>query len=607
MNSSLIKPRSARVRAAASVVAVLLLGATVPAVAAAAPLGSLTTFSAGLGASSFPNKMIAGPDGNLWFADQSQAIGRVTPAGVITLFDTGAGSVPEGVAVGPDGDVWFTDGGAPAAIGRITPSGVITRFTTGLGADRLPFAIAAGADGNLWFTSQSDPNASSPAPAAIGRITPSGTITEFTTGLDPSTSNPYEIVAGPDGNVWFADLGTGALGRVTPAGTITELPVATGASPYSITAGPDGNLWFTDPGYGGNPAAIGRMTTGGTVTEFTAGLDPGARPGSLGRIVAAADGNLWFVDSNLDPGFVAHPALGRITAGGSITEFTDGLSANQLGVIAPGLDGNLWVSVAAGGVDPAAIARFGLGAPAASIAAPVVAGSGQQGTPQACQGDRWSSWAGQQPVIAAGSALDGYQWRLDGAPIASATGRAYTPAPGDVGHGLSCTVTTTYSLFPATVRATSDSVTVTAASAGPAGATGAAGANGAAGSAGGTGATGSAGPAGPAGATGPAGPKGADGKVQLVTCKTQTTKVDGKKRTRQVCTTKTVTGTVKFTTSGGAKVASASLLRGAVVYAKGTSRRTAKATTLALTPLRRLTRGSYTLKIGTRRETITLR
>ena len=48
-------------------------------------------------------------------------------------------------------------------------------------------------------------------------------------------------------------------------GAITEFPVTAPFTdaPTNITAGPDGNLWFTRDG-----AKVGRITTGGVVTEF---------------------------------------------------------------------------------------------------------------------------------------------------------------------------------------------------------------------------------------------------------------------------------------------------------------------------------------------------
>ena len=117
---------------------------------------------------------------------------------------------------------------------------------------------------------------------------------------------------------------------------------------------------------------------------------------------------------------------------------------------------------------------------------------------------------------------------------------------------------------------------------------GVAGKAGATGNEGGVGPTGPTGPvgekgAGPAGAQGPAGPAGEQGpagKVELVTCKT----VKGK----QHCTTKLVSGTVKFEASGTA--AQATLSRHGVVYAAGTARVEQGRMSLRLRPLRKLGR-----------------
>ena len=132
------------------------------------------------------------------------------------------------------------------------------------------------------------------------------------------------------------------------------------------------------------------------------------------------------------------------------------------------------------------------------------------------------------------------------------------------------------------------------------GATGAGGPTGPGGPAGQTGATGAGGPAGPAGhdgapgavgqngAPGPQGPAGAAGTVQVVTCTTVTKTVHGKKRKVKSCTTKTVSGTVKFTTAGSTR---ATLSRGRTIYAVGGLRNGA----LVLRATRTLHPGRYTL------------
>lgn len=124
---------------------------------------------------------------------------------------------------------------------------------------------------------------------------------------------------------------------------------------------------------------------------------------------------------------------------------------------------------------------------------------------------------------------------------------------------------------------------------GPRGKEGATGGEGKAGTIGATGekgAAGAEGPAGPAGADGPAGPAG---KVELVTCQ----KVKG----QQHCTTKLVSGTVKFKIAGS--VAQATLSRHGAVYAAGTARVSHGRVSLRLLPVRPLPRGKYVLTLIT--------
>ena len=317
-----------------------------------------------------PFAITAGPDGNLWFTERADQIGRITPVGVISEFSAGItpGGGPYGITSGPDGNLWFTeyDGNR---IGRITPAGVVTEFSAGITPNSHPVSITTGPDGNLWFTEES---------GRIGRITPAGVVTEFSAGITPNFGL-FAITAGPDGNLWFTEgSGTGRIGRITPAGVVTEFSaVITNASLPYIAAGPDGNLWFTE-GY--NSSGIGRITTTGVVTEFGVGLTPNA---GIAGITTGADGNLWFTESWVG-------RIGQITPAGVVTEFSAGLPANggPLG-IATGPDGNLWFTEANGNSNGGnSIGRFtiaGAAPPPTAISglSPV---SGPPGTPVVMRG-----------------------------------------------------------------------------------------------------------------------------------------------------------------------------------------------------------------------------
>src|SRR5262245_316383 len=84
----------------------------------------------------------------------------------------------------------------------------------------------------------------------------------------PTTgSNPYIIVPGSDGALWFCDQGASKIGRYDPrTAEFTSFDIPTSNSqPVGIIEGPDKAFWFTEQA--GNK--IGRITPDGTITEFT--------------------------------------------------------------------------------------------------------------------------------------------------------------------------------------------------------------------------------------------------------------------------------------------------------------------------------------------------
>jgi streptogramin lyase len=302
------------------VLALMSLGLS-PSLAAAAP--TVTEFPTGSG----PSGMTTGPDGNLWFVESTaNKIGRLTPAGTLTEFSAGlpANAGLFGITRGPDGNLWFTESNV-GRVGYITPAGVITQFSSGIKKDGSPHGIATGADGRLWFA-ESVGN-------RIGRITTTGSVTEFGAGIGAGSS-PWGITAGPDGNLWFSERGKSRVGRITLSGVVTEFGLPSGL-PTGITSGPDGNIWIAESA---SPGHIARMTTGGTVTEFSAGLTVNGGPTD---IVTGSDGNLYFTESS------GSGALGQITPSGTITEYASGLSSAPSS-ISQGGDGNVWFSESTG-------------------------------------------------------------------------------------------------------------------------------------------------------------------------------------------------------------------------------------------------------------------
>ena len=123
------------------------------------PSVTITEFSAGLNSGAAPREIAAGPEGNMWFADEGNTtIGRITTAGVVTQYPVpNLLSLGEsfGITTGPDGALWFTISTTSSDfIGRITTTGVYTQYKTPT-ATSYPFGIITGPDGALWFVERS--------------------------------------------------------------------------------------------------------------------------------------------------------------------------------------------------------------------------------------------------------------------------------------------------------------------------------------------------------------------------------------------------------------------------------------------------------------------
>ena len=264
-------------------------------------------------------------------------IGRITPTGTITEYPLPtAYSGPGGIAAGPDGNLWFTETFYREPAGSRTRSGGSPRPAPSPNTPCPPLTAAPTGSRPARTATCGSPR---PGGNQIGRITPTGTITEYP--LPTAGSSPGGIAAGPDGNLWFTEHCGGdrsggspppapspntpcpppqrslrdrgrpgrqpvvhrglrsRIGRITPAGTITEYPLPTADSgPVGIAAGPDGNMWFTEA-FG---RRIGRITPAGAITEYplpTVDSYPGG-------IAAGPDGNMWFTDWEQDRADLPH-------------------------------------------------------------------------------------------------------------------------------------------------------------------------------------------------------------------------------------------------------------------------------------------------------------
>jgi len=236
-----------------------------------------------------------------------------------------------------------------AGVAGAAPIGQITQFPAPL---TDPAQIVAGLDGNLYFSDRT---------GSVGQVTTGGTVTRFTSGLNAGSA-VRSIALGADGNLWFSDPGTtraiGVFNSATHASSEFSLPAT--SMPLGIAPGPDGNVWFTDSG---TPRAIGMINpTTHAISQYSTGLTPTA---ALQQgLVAGPDGNLWFTETG--PG-----KIGMINpTTHAISEFGAGLNAGSApgASIVVGPDGALWftdngTTKAVGRIDPAthAITEFSSG------------------------------------------------------------------------------------------------------------------------------------------------------------------------------------------------------------------------------------------------------
>ena len=301
-----------------------------------------------------------GPDGNLYVTDYgSQAVRRVTPAGVVSTFagngtrgyaeGTGPAATfdsPAGLAFAPNGDLLVADYGNHR-IRRITPAGQVSTLA-GNGHAGPPVAGAAGVspiEAPLGLAVRGNTLAVAQSPGVI-------TLVDLDTGRTTPYTGTYGVTGGyADGGLGqaiFGDLwGLAALAdgrylvadgqalRVIESGgqvrtlyggtsTLIDQPggplrqrsfVFASNTPQTLVVDPAGRVVVAADG------DVRRIATDGSVT-FIAGLPGGRRGmldgvGSVGQfksvgtgLTVAADGTLWLADDT---------TIRRITPDGNTT------------------------------------------------------------------------------------------------------------------------------------------------------------------------------------------------------------------------------------------------------------------------------------------------
>jgi virginiamycin B lyase len=218
------------------------------------------------------------------------------------------------------------------------------------------------------------------ASLALGGQAQAVTITEFPieVGAPASAHSPYSIEAGPDGALWFTDLGTGfGIGRIATTGQLAA-PLVTAGPPQDLIVAPDRTVYWTVI----NPGGLTRRTPDGTTTTnptesgatfvpYAPGLDAQGKPWYSAQVNSG-----WVCEAFRTPQnrcFASPSAATRFTSltlgpdnkfwiaafeENQVRRFDPGanppvydLAINNLppnsgpGRIAAGPDGNLWVAM----------------------------------------------------------------------------------------------------------------------------------------------------------------------------------------------------------------------------------------------------------------------
>jgi streptogramin lyase len=297
-------------------------------------------------ADSVPEGITMGADGLIWFTEEANPgriafIDRARMVHQLTggqTFGFSANSEPYGITEGRDGNVWFTEEANPGRIAYVDRNGVVHQFTGGItpgfSANGVPEAITTGPDGHIWFVEAA-------SPGRIAYIDGSDVVHEFTGGETPgftATEGLANLTTGTDGNLWFTTSGPlPALGRINftggaPNGTVTEFHDATtsglgaDAAPFGITTGPDGNIWFTDLG---GPGRLGRVNG----PDATSGAATASGPGS-----ASLTGT---VIPNGEPITDCHFEYGTSTAYGTSVPCAQTVGGGTAGIPVTASAGNL--------------------------------------------------------------------------------------------------------------------------------------------------------------------------------------------------------------------------------------------------------------------------
>ena len=342
-----------------------------------------------------PAGVAADASGNVYVADGSSTIRKITPAGVVTTLagsayqngnQDGTGGAaqfnnPRGVAVDGSGTVYVADSNNNT-IRKVTPAGVVTTLAgspyqngnvdaTGSAAQFFqPQGVAVDSNGYVYVADRNN--------CTIRKITPGGAVTTLAgtpgisgnpngTGSAAQFANPQGVAVDAAGNVYVADTNNNAIRMITPGGVVTTLAGMGGFgnadgtggfaqfdNPQGIASDPSGNLYVADT----QNNTIRAVSPGGVVTTLAGtpriygadGTGSAAAFTNPGGTAVDLAGNVYVADTNnaiirkITPAGVVTTLAGTLDRYGSTDGTGSGAQFNHPMGIALDLGGNVYVA-----------------------------------------------------------------------------------------------------------------------------------------------------------------------------------------------------------------------------------------------------------------------
>jgi streptogramin lyase len=303
---------------------VLVLALGLAATASAAPAVNGTFPVPGIETN---NKIVAGPDGNMWVTVRSGAddVARITPSGEVKEFELEGVNEATGIAVAPNGTMWVTYVNGVAEFSVADPKKTSNATPLAItGAE----SIVAGPDGKMWVGATNLVFNFAPSAPATPKEFPIAGLTS----KDIDVAGSLIVVADSTNVEPKPKVLTSRLLTFTTAGAPGTIVTPGGSQ--GLAGSPSGQIAFSAPG--ALPEQSGLVTPPNPAQSFELLGDPQG-------VALGSDQAFWI--AQFTPG-----ELERVTPSGARSTL-GGLPKASIRQIAAGPGNTLWVTLSAAGAE----------------------------------------------------------------------------------------------------------------------------------------------------------------------------------------------------------------------------------------------------------------